>query len=189
MLRDAAARLLSMRGWGRRASSLLRLLGANSRERKDTGRRVTDPNFLSAGHPAPMCGDFGRLASRTSRTGWFPTSIRSQPVEAGGPVVVPDGRVTRRLHLFHASRFRRVRVPARRRLQAPPETRVGLVPRRRRRSPPASPGTDRTMPYMGGTAVDLGLLSKDVKDYFHTIAQSNFRQLTSCSSSYLLREI
>ena len=50
---------------------------------------------------------------------------RSQPVEAGGPVVVPDGRITRRLHLFHASRFRRVRVSAKRRLQEPPEARAG----------------------------------------------------------------
>jgi hypothetical protein len=38
------------------------------------------------------------------------TLIRSQPVEAGGPVLVPGGRVTRRLHLFHAGRFRRRRV-------------------------------------------------------------------------------
>jgi hypothetical protein len=37
--------------------------------------------------------------------------------------------------------FRRVRVSARRRLQEPPEARVGLVPRRRRRFPPAPPGT------------------------------------------------
>ena len=39
---------------------------------------------------------------------------------------MPDGRVTRHLILFHARRFRRARVSARRRLQEPPETRAPI---------------------------------------------------------------
>jgi hypothetical protein len=80
-----------------------------SREQKDTGRRVTDPNFFSCRFPGAPCAAIlgvSRPASSRAASGDFASAPRrSQPVEAGGPVVVPDGRATRRLHLFHASRF------------------------------------------------------------------------------------
>ena len=97
------------------------------KERKEHGRRATDPNFFYAGHPAPMCGDFCPLrpASSPGRFGFRHLA----PLKRSEP---RTGRIAGRAgysasFLLHARRFRRARVLVRRRLQEPPEARVPML--------------------------------------------------------------
>jgi hypothetical protein len=137
-----------------RASSPSRQPLRVSKHRRDTGRRVTDPNFFSAGHPASVCGDFWLSASRAStrsRTGGAPLHERLHPLRCPGKgsacaAPVPRGKAPRTGRIArrtgHSAACASCGSPHRR-LRKPPETRVRFKdPRRRRRSPPASPGTE-----------------------------------------------
>ena len=95
-----------------RASSLVRI-AARFKQHEDTGAGRPILIFY-AGCPAPMCGGFCSLRPTSSgaRSGFYASSGALKP-SRGGPVVLPDGRVTRRLILLHARRFRRARVSGR----------------------------------------------------------------------------
>src|SRR5947209_15933876 len=94
-----------------------------------------------------MRGGFCPLRPALHGFRWLaPLPSARSPSKAGGPVVLPDGRVTRRPRLLRVSRLRRLRVSERRRLQRPPEARLQVKPHRRRRSPPALPEPDPATP-------------------------------------------
>jgi hypothetical protein len=120
------------------------------------GRRAADPNFIYAGHPAPHVRRFLSPASRVfAGPVWHDAT--SGPLKRTEP---RTGRSAGRAgysapHLLHARRSTpRAGLDEDTRLQGPPETQDRLVPRRERRSPPAPPGTDRTMPFRwAGTGV------------------------------------
>jgi hypothetical protein len=99
-----------------------------------------------------MCGDFclSRPALTRSRFGFVCRLAPSPACRARGPVIVPDGRVTRRLTSSARTGFaaRGCRLDAV--CESLPRRRVRFTPRRRRRSPPALRNHFRKRPRVGG---------------------------------------